>query len=78
MLLMSNNPAENPMKEQFEDEEYSVENDEPVQKQVFEQNQDKEFAIVDDKSSKKQGKGDEEYSAEGYSGFEEGTSSISK
>ena len=27
MLLMSNNPIENPMKEQFEDEEYSVENE---------------------------------------------------
>ena len=77
MLLMSNNPIENPMKEQFEDEEYSVEN-EPQQKQVFEQNQNKEFAIEDDKESKRQGsKRDEgdDYSGDGYSGFEEGTSS---
>ena len=79
MLLMSNNPAENPMQEKFEDEEYSVENE--PQKQIlftslfFEQNQNKEFAIEDDKSRKSQGDEGDDYSGDGYSGFGEGTSS---
>ena len=53
MLLMAQNPATNPMKEEFEDEEYSVDNE--PQKQVFEQNQDKEYALNDDSKD-----GDEE------------------
>ena len=73
MLLMQNNTGENPMKEQFEDEEYSVENE--PQKHVFGANQNKEFAIEDDGKEKGD---DENYSAEGYSGFEESSAARSK
>ena len=83
MLLMANTRhQEDPMREQVEDEEYSIEN-EPQQEeqQVFEQDQNVEFALQEDKSSQRKSKRAREeskYSGEGYSGFEDGTSSVPK
>jgi len=75
---MSQNPATNPMKEEFEDDEYSAEN-EPQQKRVFDNNQDKEYALEeDDDNKKKKGIGEDtgdDYTGDGYS-FEEGASSV--
>ena len=69
MLLMAENPV-NPMKETFEDEEYSVEN-EPV-KQGFHKQQN------ESKSGGGFNLAEDEGSGDGYSGFDEGTSSAPK
>jgi len=69
MLLMADNPV-NPMKETFEDEEYSVENE--PQKQGFHKHQD------ESKSGQGFNLAEDEGSGDGYSGFDEGTSSAPK
>jgi len=70
---MAQNPATNPMKETFEDEEYSVENE--PQKQVFNQQQDAEYPK---KESKHFDLAEDDGSNDGYSAFDEGTSSVAK